>query len=63
MDKKKLCTRCESVGRKPKEGTHLALGPNGVTSLVCDECWKEIDLYIEDRCNCNYEIEEDEESP
>ena len=40
------CTRCESVGRKPKPSVEIALGPNGVISPVCQECWDEIEYFI-----------------
>ena len=37
-----LCARCESVGRKPTIGQHLAYGITGVKSLVCSQCHEEI---------------------
>jgi len=50
------CSRCESVGRKPKKGKHEALGPNGVKSLICDECLEEVDCII---VGTEYENEEE----
>ncbi|KKK51452.1 hypothetical protein LCGC14_3114810 [marine sediment metagenome] len=39
------CLRCETVGRKPGEGIHKVIGPNGDTenSFVCNKCLEEID--------------------
>jgi len=49
------CTRCEAVGKeKVGVGTKLAYGPNGVVSLICEECWEEIEYFV-------YENQENEE--
>jgi len=55
--------RCESVGKKPKEGKHLAIGPQGVVSLICDECYEDIkySYSIEKRYLAD-EIEDDEDT-
>lgn len=60
----KLCARCESVGRKvPNKGTHNVIGPNGIKTVICDVCLKELEdddvltYYMEFRD----EIENDEE--
>ena len=46
MKGKEDCTRCESVGRKPGVGTKLAIGPNGIRSMVCEKCWDEIEYFV-----------------
>lgn len=38
------CGRCESVGRKPKQGVHDMIGPNGHRVCICDECLEEVQL-------------------
>lgn len=55
MKKAKKCLRCESIGRKPKEGVHEMIGPNGVRTLICEECYQEIQNE-----DIVYEIKEDE---
>jgi hypothetical protein len=41
-----ICTRCESVGRKPQPSAEIAFGPNGVISPVCQECFDEIEYFV-----------------
>jgi hypothetical protein len=52
------CGRCESVGKKPKEGTNKVIGPNGIKTQVCDDCLDEIDATTD--IDFIMEINEDE---
>ena len=37
------CARCKSVGRDARvKGKHLVIGPNGIKSYVCNQCWNEL---------------------
>lgn len=36
------CSRCESVGRKPEEGIHEMIGPNGIRMIICSICYDEV---------------------
>lgn len=59
--KKDYCARCESVGRESrKNATHPVIF-NRIDTLVCDECFDEINNEYEEKLEFLNEIQENED--
>jgi len=53
------CARCESVGREPELGHIPMIGPNGIETVICQECLDELKEEGELYTVLNFENQED----